>query len=826
MTATKPVVTFPSKPFGLTEAEVADRRARGETNAIDQTSGRSYKRILIQNTFSFINILLFAIVIMLLALGLWGDAGMTAIIVVANVVVAIVQELRAKRQLDKIAVLTRPTATVIREGREQTIDPNDIVQGDLLVARPGDQILVDGQIRSEGEITVDESLLTGESDLMPKKSGDQVSSGTFCMTGSAMYEATRVGAASMAHQITSQARAHRDPQTPLQREIGLVLQIMLVLVVALTVQVILSLRGTAHGFSFSQSVQAAAVLVSLVPQGLALMVTVTYAMAAVRMAGKGALIQRMNAVESASNIDILCLDKTGTLTSNALTLETVLPVATDEGGLRFALGLYAASTNSRNRTIEAIGEACRATPGQVVDEIPFSSARKWSALAFNEDGSHGVYVFGAPEMLQPAVRPLPVAAVSENGAAPVPNVEMWASQGLRVLMLAYCPGRPRLRGDNQEPVLPGNLTPLGYAILRDELRPEAKETIAQFRDAGIDLKIISGDNPETVSALARQAGFPTNIRAVSGLALEGLDDQGLEMVANDTTVFGRITPEMKQRLVSVLRNKRHYVAMIGDGVNDVLALKQANLAVAMHSGNQVTRGAADIILLNDSFGALPSAFREGQRIRRGMQDIIRLFLVRTLYVALIIFGTSALGAEFPFTPKNNGILALLTVGIPAFALAAWARPGITPRRLVLSGSHFVIPAAVTIAGVGLIAYLFYLKGTGNVILARSALTAVTIFCGLILIPFAQPPNEGFTGGTELNGDWRPTWLALGMLGLYFVVLGIPFLRDFYAITYLSVPGYLIMALVAIGWAASLRYLWRLNILQKITLIRGWVSRRV
>ncbi|MFO7271085.1 HAD-IC family P-type ATPase [Sphaerobacter thermophilus] len=806
MTVTQQRATPIGRPLGLSEAEVAERRARGLTNAVPFETSRTYKRIIFENTFTFINTALFAICIALAALGLYGDAVVTVSLVIGNVVVGIVQETRAKRKLDSIALLMRPTATVIREGEERTVDPNDIVLDDILVVRPGDQILVDGEVLDENGLSVDESLLTGESDLIRKRVGDTVHSGSFCMTGSGIFIARKVGTESMAQQITAEARAYRDVRTPLQREVRLVLQVMLVLVAALSIQVGIAFYESPDDPGLREITQAAAVLVSLVPQGLVFMVTVTYAMAAVRMAGSGALIQRMNAVESTSNIDVLCLDKTGTLTTNTLVLDSLEPIGVDEEHLRTVLGDYAAATTAGNRTIAAIAAACPGRERKVVGEIPFSSSRKWSALAFDDAEGRGFYVLGAPEMIQPALR-------SADGLQP--RVDAWTERGLRVLLFAYRPNPAPLPDGQSEPSLPSGLIPMGLIALRDELRPEARETIERFREAGITLKIISGDNPDTVAALARQAGFPAGIRAVSGTTLGDLDEQALMPVAQETTVFGRITPRQKERLVSALRAQGHYVAMTGDGVNDVLALKRADLAIAMRSGSQVTRSVADIVLLNDSFAALPKAFLEGQRIRRGMRDIIRLFLVRTLYVALIIFGTSAAGAAFPITPKHNSILALLTVGIPVFALAAWARPGNTPRRLVRSGSHFVFPAALSIAWVAFVVYMFYLSRGAEVITARSALTTITILCGLILIPFAQPPNEAFTGGTSLNGDWRPAILAVGLLGVYVGVLAWPVAREFYGLEVLGFLDYVILAHIAIAWAVTLRFAWRLHALDRL-----------
>jgi len=442
-------------------------------------------------------------------------------------------------------------------------------------------------------------------------------------------------------------------------------------------------------------------------------------------------------------------------------------------------------------------------------EVQFSSERKWSAIAFDD----GAYVLGAPEVLQPVLR---------SGSHLGQEATNWAAQGLRVILFASAPANSSLLSAAGEPHLPGDLEPLALISLRDELRPEAKNTISRFAGAGISLKIISGDNPETVAALARQAGFAPDLRTASGLTLKDLSDAQLEQVAERTTVFGRITPQQKQQLVRALRRRGHYVGMIGDGVNDVLALKQADIAIAMRSGSQVTRNVADIVLLDDSFATLPKAFLEGQRIRRGMMDIIRLFLTRTLYVSLIIFGVTLLGDAFPTTPRQNGALATLTVGIPTFALAAWARPGTTPRRLVLSSGHFVVPAAVSIAWVGVMIYEFFLSNTYDVMVAQSALTTATILCGLVLIPFAQPPTDAFVGGSPLNGTWRPTILAGGMLMLYGAVLALPAVRNFYELQVLSVPEYAIIAHVVLGWAVALRFIWRMKVPGRVEKLWRWI----
>jgi cation-transporting ATPase E len=779
---------------GLTSAQVAERAAAGEVNVVPPVTSRSHRRIVFENTVSFINVLLYAIVVLLLILGLYGDALMTAALVVANAVVGVVQEVRAKRELDRIALLARPTATVIRDAREQAIDPASIVLDDLLVVRPGDQLQVDGIVVTDGDLRIDESLLTGESDLVAKNVGDPVLSGSFCMTGSGSYRAERVGASSFAQQLTGQARAYRNVKTPLQREIGLVMRVMVVLVILLGAEVVDAFRQLYEDVPLTESVRAAAVIVALVPQGLIFMVTVTYTIAALRLSGKGALIQRMNAVESTSQIDVLCVDKTGTLTTNRLALSGLQPLGdVCHDDLSELLGAYAASTTAGNRTSAALHEGFHRQARPLAGEVPFSSARKWSALALQDDPA--LYVLGAPEMLRPALAPVDGLEV----------IDEWTARGLRVLLFARYPQAPVL---GEEPRLVPGLVPLGLACLSDELRPEARETIAGFREAGIALKIISGDNPDTVAALARQAGLAGEITTVAGAELEELDEAGLREVVERTTVFGRVTPPQKEALVRALQANGHYVAMTGDGVNDVLALKQANLAIAMRSGSQVTRAVADIVLLQDSFAVLPKAFLEGQRILKGMQDIIRLFLVRTLYIALIILGASLLALEFPVTPKQSALLALLTVGVPTLFLAAWARPGTTPRRLIPSSSHFILPAALTIAAVGLTVYVFFLRVTDDVALARTALTITTVICGLAVIPFSEPPNEAWVGGDELSGDVKPSVLAGATLVVFIVLLYVPTAREFYELEPLPFSAYPVIALVVTGWATALRALWR------------------
>jgi cation-transporting P-type ATPase E len=789
---------------GLSASEVKLRRAQGRGNTAPLKTSRSYIQIVRENVFIPVNNMMYLLGIALVLLAQYTDALLSVGVVSFNILVSVVQEIRAKRTLDRIALLTRPRATVIREGQERHVDPGELVMDDILVVRPGDQIVVDGVVVGDGRMEVDESLLTGESDLISKRTGDTVYSGSFCVTGGACYQAVQVGAKTVANLLTAGARAFRRIYTPLQRDVNLIIQA--ILLVAMFFEILLVIDALFSHLILVQSVKMAVVILGIVPKGLFLAISVAYALGAVRIIGKGALVQQANAVESLSNVDVLCLDKTGTLTTNNLALDKVHALDIDESELLPLLGDFVASMPVGNVTSEAIGAACRGQALPVREEVPFSSARKWSALSFDETALQGVYVLGAPEALLPSLDP---------GAGLPAFIDAETAQGRRVLLFARSSSLVPLHDDAGEPRLPGVLIPLGLVSLRDELRPQARETLTSFAEVGIQLKIISGDHPQTVAALAKQVGLDSDtLKVVSEEDLAGMDMAQLAQVAEETTIFGRITPRQKERLVQALRSRDHYVAMIGDGVNDVLSLKQADLGIAMNSGSQATRSVADIVLLNDSFATLPQVFHEGQRIRNGMQNILTLFFTRVLYMTILLVGTTVVDG-FPFMPKQNAILTFVTEGIPTLGLASWAHPGSSPRRhLGRTFLHFVLPAAVTLSLGGLGVFLTALYFTTQLSVAQSALTTFAIVSGLLLIPFVVPPTKAWTGGNPLSGDWRPSLMALGLLAGYGLILAIPPLRAFFEMAPLSIGEYALIGVVAVGWGFTLRWIWRARLLER------------
>lgn len=795
---------------GLTEDEAIARRAAGQGNNVTLQSTRSYGQILRENLFTFINSVFFLLSLVMFLLRRPGDGFLVVVVIFGGVLINIYQEIWAKRKLDQIALLSRPKATVIRAGQEREIDPSEIVLGDVLLLRPGDQVVVDGAILGDGHAELDESLLTGESELVPKTAGERVYSGSFCVSGTACYEAQKVGKDTFAYQLMAGARAFRNILTPLQREINVVIRVFVL--IACFLWILISISFLSQSYSLNDVAQRAAVVAGLVPAGLLLAITLAYGLGAVRMLGQQVLIQQANAVESLSHVEVLCLDKTGTLTTNHLTLEAIYPIDIPEEELRSHLGDFAASLSATNRTSEAIAAVCPGSVRSPIAEVPFSSARKWSAIAFDNGPRPGTYVLGAPEILLKAA-PLPANWVS--------RMRRMTEEGLRVVLLAWSADWAALKETVAMPQMPPDLTPLGLLCFSDQLRPEAYETLQGFRQAGIEVKIISGDNPQTVAALAKQAGLSDQISLISGTELADLDAAQFAQAAQAHTIFGRITPDQKADLVRALRKSGRYVAMIGDGVNDVLALKQAHLAIAMESGSKATRGVADIVLLRDSFAALPHAFLEGQRIRSGIQDVMKLFLVRVFCVTLLIFATAIVTDSFPLENKQSAVVTLIGVGLPTIFIPVWAKPAPTPRGgLVRSMLHFVVPATLSLTLVSLLVYLFFLVSAVldlppfqelrqvDYSLPRSALVTILVLGQLCLLPFLKPPTRAWVGGEPYSGDWRYTLMAIALLGIYLLIVALPPLREFFELSPLSLPGYLYIGLVAVEWCLLLRFIWR------------------
>jgi cation-transporting ATPase E len=815
----------PTPLDGLTEAEAARRRAAGQGNPPPPASTRSYRQIVRENVFTFINNILFVLAAALALVGRPFDGVVSLGVIGTNIVVGVVQEIRAKRVLDRIAALQVPVARVVRDGVTRSAPPEDLVLGDVIALEPGDAVVLDGELLS-GSVEVDESLLTGESDTVHKEPGDPVSSGSYCLSGSGRFVVRAVGEASLANRITAGGRRFRRVLTPLQREVHLAIRVTLAIVVYL--QVVLVIDALISRVALPEAVAQATVLAGLVPNGLFVAIAITYAAAAVRIARMGALVQQANAIESLSHVDTLCLDKTGTLTANRLEVESIEAFDGDEDGARTLLGTMLASASTRNRTAEAILRSCPGSAVPVVGEVPFSSARGWSAVTMAPASSSTraaapeTLVLGAPSELVPHLEPEAGANMTDREGI-LGRARAAAATGLRVLLLARHRGR-----DDDDPLgeptaIPAPLEPLAVVALRDVLRADLRTTLDAFSRAGVTLRVISGDDPQTVAALVRQAGLDLDPSLATGPELEELDAAAFESTVQRTAVFGRITPPLKERIVETLKASGRYVAMIGDGVNDVLPLKKADLAVAMGSGSQATRGVADLVLLDDSFASLAGAVEEGHRILNGMQPVLALFLSRIATLGAIV--VSSLVVEyFPIELRNASAVTLFTVGIPSVLIALWAGP--RPRPWATLGRtlvRFVAPATLVSSVGGMLAFyasLFLARELGPaaapdpVATARSALTPFLVLSGILLVLFAAPPARPFAVVEPEAGDRRSLWLVLALLAGFAAVMALPAGRSIFDLEPLPAPIMAMVLAIVLGWLVLLHAAWRRDVLER------------
>ncbi len=708
-----------------------------------------------------------------IAFGSWRDALFLGLLV-SNIAIGSFQEIRSKRALDRLAALVAPEAVVVRDGADHRVPVEEVVVGDLVRLAPGDQVVADGKILSADGLALDEANLTGESEPAPRSVGEPVWSGSFAVEGAALFEATAIGPDSRAERLTETARAFRHPRSPLERANDRLLLWLVVLSLPLAIGLTVSVF--AHDETSKERVQAVtAGIVNLVPEGLILLISVTAAVSAFKMATRGVLAQQLNAIESLASVDLVCTDKTGTLTEPKLRVAAVLPAAgEDESSVARALASYAASAPSRNLTLEAIADAGLADveTRPAVAQIPFSSRRRWSALDLGEER----LVLGAPERFADADSALASQARAQAG------------NGRRVLALGR--SQSPLPSAGADPQFPDDVRPLGIVVLAERLRANARETVEFFAAQQVELKVVSGDAPATVGAIARDAGVPGSAPVLDGEALPN-DPAALREAAMAAPAVGRISPEGKRALVAALADGGRYVAMVGDGVNDVPALKEARLAIAQGSGTQMARSVADLVLVRDDFGVVPGMVSEGRQILRNIQRVARLFITKTVFTATVGLAIAIPTGTFPLLPRQFTIASTVTIGIPAFLLALAPSSGPwRPDRFLESVARFAIPAGLAI-GIGIIAgYLLARYGFNlGLVRSRTVATGIVVVCGLAVVMRLE--NEGGRRRLAVAG------LCALMALLFAVALLVPFLRNFYE---LSTPTGEAVAAWAIGTA--------------------------
>jgi cation-transporting ATPase E len=760
-----------------------------------ETSSRSTSSIIAGNVFTLFNAIIGVFFVLDLGLGLYADS-LFGLVAVVNSYIGIRQELKAKRTLDELAVLVAPHARVVRDGQTAELLATEVVPGDVVAIGPGDQLIADGEVIASRGLNLDESMLTGEADGIRKDRGERVLSGSFVMSGSGHYRLDAVREDSYAGRLAGEAKAFRHPPSPLQAEVNRVIVVTTYMMLPLAALLIISLKVRSVGLQ-SAAETATAGLVTLVPEGLVLLMSVTFAVAAVRLARRDTLIQQMSATESLAAVDTICVDKTGTLTEGELSLSGIeFAEGVDPASGAAALGRFAASAGDRNKTLETIAARYPSQPEPVSAEVPFSSEYKWSGASIADGGDRErTYVLGAPDVL------------AESGALTLPP-------GLaRVLEEETAAGRRVVAFGETAEALPADpstgaprLAPLALIVMEETLRADAAETIAFMCEQEVDLKLISGDAAATVTAVAYAVGVPRDAGVVEGPDLPD-DPDALAEVALANTIFCRIKPEQKKALVGALVDAGRYVAMIGDGVNDVPALKRARMAVAMGSGTQVTKGVADVVLLKDQFFRLPEAIGEGRRIARNIHRLGRLYLTKSVYAATLIVLVAVPGFAFPFLPRHLTMAAFLTIGIPSFVLALAPSDGPLYRgRLLRALAAFAVPAGVSTGLASIISFFLVDTVAGASLEAgRTAATTTLVVVGLgfVLLLERGPGREHIAIQSYM------LVMVIGLGALYALILGFAPARDFFELVPLtSGQWFLALFSAALGMGIA-GLMWRL-----------------
>ncbi|MGE4577141.1 MAG: HAD-IC family P-type ATPase [Candidatus Methanomethylophilaceae archaeon] len=687
---------------GLSADEVNQRRASGLVNTVESSVSRSYRDIFIENFLNWFNLILILLGIALYLLGEYTSAVSATGIIALNILVSTFQEIKAKRRLDKIALLLRPKVMVIRDRSEREIDQSEIVMDDVVHLVSGDQALVDGEIIEMRSLEMDEAALSGESSPVRKRVGDTIFSGSYCVTGEAYFRTTALGSDTYASKMLVSARIYKKKKTPLQMETTAVTQLLIsVAALILVIYTVLKLV-TGANTTPNELLKTATIILDVVPIALFLLITLTYMIAAIRMADTGLLLQRSNSVESMSHVNTVCMDKTGTITTNRLVFKKI-DLRMEEDRARKLIRIFMGSTGSRNRTVEVLRGEFGSEESNLIEEVQFSSERKYSAVRTEKDGTEYVVLMGVWDTLKDHV---------EDTMDIQEAITSLSRQGLRNVVL--CEGSGRLF-DGEEPVIPNGLRIIGVASMEDEVRADCRETMDVFLKNGIDIKVISGDDPETVNALFSIADIPGERRIISGDELDTLKGQEKTDTILATNIFGRMRPDHKEMIIDTLKLNNRYVAMVGDGVNDVKAIKAAQVGIALESGSGATRGAADMVLMRDNFAALPKAIVEGRRTVTGMRDILKIYLTRNFTLVFLIIFTLLLLGNAPLLPIQNTMYAFLTVSISAFLMTLWAEPDDNGDMVLPEVIRFAIPSAFLIGLFGTVIYIIFYFGTGTFI---------------------------------------------------------------------------------------------------------------
>ena len=907
--------SLPDVPSGLTEAEAAARWSEGQDNTVHLKPPRTRQQIWRENLYTVFNLSLVGLAFTQALLGQWLSALLSFGTIFLNVGLNVAQEMLAMRRLAEFQRAARPKATVVREGKTRSLDPNQIVADDILIAGPGDQFLADGEVVGSGQMVVDSSMITGKRGWQTVRPGDAVYAGSFCISGRGAYVAQKLGEDRLFVERMAGMPALAEELTPLERTIDRVLRILLVLVAIFAALLLATYFRLDLGVPTDVFTDAASVIFGIAPSGLFLMIIVTYTTGTADLAKLGALVHRARSVESLAEATVICFAEAGILTGTTVEIGPVQQQpATDgeplpESRVRQILGDYARSTAASNLVTRALANSFEGSQRTVREEAPFLAALGWSAVTFDDRDLQGVYVLGEPEILEahllaegqtaeatasrtPAatmrrlVSPLrrvlrrgdrePAAEESEPAEPEIQASEVGLAEGdmplagaesaaaaededqeqqpffrrwarrvggtlrhLRrspdpeeapksaadqetVYLFAYRPEPAPLRDGQGNVQLPEGLIPLCKLRYAQQLRPEAVELVREFVETGVSVKVFASGEPDQLLSLVKQAGLSEEGEArilqagtVSGRDLEAVSLADWGRVAAQNAIFGHVTPAQVGALVRTLRESGESVAVVGDGVTDLPALQQANVAIARQTSTQAALGVADIVMMGSSPEALLKVLYKGQRIVHGLLDVLKLNLTQVFCLALLIAGVHLLSDGFPYVSAQGTAIAVITVAIPSVGLSLWARTGVVASALFgRTLARFVGPAAVTMSIAAMLVYHYFLSESGQIADAQMATTYTWIYAGLLLALFAKPPWPSRTtagsprGHSQRRWDWRMAALVL-FLGVAASFLpAIPAAQQYLGLYWLQQPAdYGIIGLAVLGWALILGIVW-------------------
>ncbi|MFC8347683.1 cation-translocating P-type ATPase [Streptomyces sp. NPDC057280] len=772
---------------GLSTAEVAERVARGAVNDVPVRSSRSFGEIVRANVFTRFNAIIGVLWLVMLFVAPFQDS-LFGYVIIANTGIGIIQEWRAKKTLDSLAVIGEAKPTVRRDGQALEVSTSEIVLDDLIEIGPGDKAVVDGVCVEADGLEIDESLLTGEADPVVKHPGDPVMSGSFVVAGGGAFQATKVGREAYAAQLAEEASRFTLVHSELRTGISTILKYVTWMMVPAAIGLVITqLVVKSHDLKESIA-RTVGGIVPMVPEGLVLLTSVAFAIGVIRLGRKQCLVQELPAIEGLARIDTVCLDKTGTLTEGGMDVTELRVLGgSDETYVRKVLGALGESDPRPNASLQAIIDAYPdAEDWRCTESLPFSSARKYSGASFSEgNGESSTWLLGAPDVLLNPDDP----ALAETGRL--------NEQGLRVLLLA------RATGDLDDPEVARGASAAALVVLEQRLRPDAADTLRYFAEQDVRAKVISGDNAVSVGAVAGKLGLTGT--AVDARRLPS-DQDGMAQALDEGTVFGRVTPQQKRDMVGALQSHGHTVAMTGDGVNDVLALKDADIGVSMGSGSEATRAVAQIVLLNNSFATLPDVVAEGRRVIGNITRVATLFLVKTVYSVLLAVLVVCWQVEYPFLPRHLTLLSTLTIGVPAFFLALAPNKERAKPHFVRRVMRYSIPGGLVAGVATFVTYLIarhYYTGEGSLDAETSVATLTLFLISMWVLAIIARPYT-----------WWRVVLVASMGAGFLLVLAVPWLQDFFALKLVGLTMPWIAVGISVVAAAALEVTWK------------WVDRRV